>query len=86
MIYLRRFGLFSLIVIGITLVLTLMGLLTKSINENFGSWGLIGLVIAIVLVFAIADVQLDKYIKRKVRKTFDDLRKDSKYMFGGKDD
>ncbi len=83
MIYLKRFGLFLLIVIGVALFSILTVLLIKFINEVLGVWGLVGFVVILILILAIADVQLDKHLKRK---SFDDLRKDSKYMFGGKDD
>ncbi len=83
MIYLKRFGLFLLIVIGVALFSILMVSLIKFINEVLGVWGLVGFVVILILILAIADVQLDKHLKRK---SFDDLRKDSKYMFGGKDD
>ncbi len=82
MIYLKRFGLFLLIVIGVALFSILMISFIKFINEVLGVWGLVGFVVILILILAIADVQLDKHLKR----SFDGLRKDSKYMFGGKDD
>ncbi len=84
MIYLKRFGWFLLIVIGITVISTFMTILTKLISDSMGAWGLVSLILVLVLLFAIGDVQLDKYIKRKIRKNFDSLRKDSGYMFGDK--
>ena len=84
MIYLKRFGWFLLIVIGITVISIFMTILTKLISDSMGAWGLVSLLLVLVLLFAIGDVQLDKYIKRKIRKNFDSLRKDSGYMFGDK--
>ena len=63
MIYLKRFGWFLLIVIGITVISTFMTILTKLISDSMGAWGLVSLILVLVLLFAIGDVQLDKRMK-----------------------
>ena len=65
MIYLKRFGWFLLIAFSIVLFSILMMLFVDLINKMLGVWGVAGLVVVIIMIFAIIDVQFDKLLKRK---------------------
>ena len=67
MIYLKRMGTF-LVVGGIIIaIFVFIGFIVTVVNALYGAWGLLGITIIAIIIFAIIDVKIDNHLERKQR-------------------